>query len=100
VASATRADPTGVRVVLRARPKSRSERLETHGGSLLLRVAAPAQDGAANQRIIELLAARLGVPRRAIDLVRGHTARDKELQVRGLTLDAARARLVADRPER
>jgi uncharacterized protein YggU (UPF0235/DUF167 family) len=96
VAAATRADADGVRVVLRARPKSRPERLEGHDGQLLLKVAAAPADGEANKRIIELLASRLGVAKGAVALVRGHTARDKELLVAGLDLEAVRGRLVAD----
>lgn len=96
IAAATRADAEGVRIVLRARPKSRPERLEGQSGALLLRVSAAPADGEANARIIALLAARLGVPKRDIELTRGHTARDKELLVRGLGLPEVRARLAAD----
>jgi len=59
-----------------------------HGERLRVRVGAPAIEDAANERLIELLAERLGVARTALSIVRGARTRDKELLVRG---GAARA---------
>jgi hypothetical protein len=50
-------------------------------GRLKVRVAAPAEDGRANQALIALLAESLGVARRAVVLVAGHGARDKIVEV-------------------
>ena len=60
---------------------------------LLLRVAAPPVDGAANKAVIELLAATLGVKRGQVTLLSGETARDKRFKVEGITADALRERL-------
>lgn len=46
-----------------------------------VRVTAIAQDGEANAAVIALLAAALDVPKRAITLVRGATARHKVLAI-------------------
>ena len=60
---------------------------------LHLRVTAPPVDSAANAAVIELLASALDLPKRAVTIVRGETARLKHLQVEGRSLDDIRARL-------
>ncbi len=51
---------------------------------LKVRVAAAAADGAANAAVIALLAKALGVPKSAVSLLAGHTARVKRLEIEGL----------------
>jgi uncharacterized protein YggU (UPF0235/DUF167 family) len=53
---------------------------------LKLRVAAAAADGAANAAVIALLAQALDVPRSRIAILRGATARVKQVEVDGLSL--------------
>jgi uncharacterized protein YggU (UPF0235/DUF167 family) len=53
--------------------------------TLKLRVSAAASDGAANASVIALLAKALGRPKSALSLVRGDTARVKQIEVEGLT---------------
>lgn len=48
---------------------------------LKLRVAAAAADGAANAAVIALLAKALGRPRSALTLLRGDTARVKQIAI-------------------
>lgn len=72
-----------VRVVPRAGRESLS--LATH--EIAVRLLAPPVDGAANDALIALLAARLRVPRRAVTIVRGATARHKLVAIE--SLDAA-----------
>ena len=52
-----------------------------HDGALRVRLCAPPVDGKANELLIEWLAEQLGVPRRAVTLVRGQTARRKWLAI-------------------
>jgi uncharacterized protein YggU (UPF0235/DUF167 family) len=52
---------------------------------LKLRVAAAAADGAANAAVIVLLAQALDVPRSRIAILRGATARVKQVEADGLT---------------
>ena len=94
VQAATRTAEGGVRVLLHAKPKSRQERLETHGGRLQLRVSSPPVDGKANERIVALLAALLDMPKSALEIVRGQSAREKEIHVAGASLDEVRSRLI------
>jgi hypothetical protein len=94
VESATREVDGVVRVVVTARPKSTPEGVSAgKDGALVVRVRTPPVDGAANARILEVFAEALGVPKRSVELVRGETARHKELAVRELSLVDVRARL-------
>lgn len=53
-----------------------------------MRVSSPPVEGAANERLVRLLAEALDVPRASITLTRGAKSRDKDLTVHGV---AARA---------
>ncbi len=48
------------------------------------RVAAPPEDGLANEELIILIAAALTVPRTEVSVVDGHTSRRKRVAVRGI----------------
>lgn len=61
-------------------------------GILRARVAAPAVSGAANQSLLQLLAAELGVPRRDVRLVAGAAGRQKLVVVDGLRSEVVVAR--------
>ena len=61
-------------------------------GVLRVRVAAPPVDGAANEALLRLLAAKLGVPRRDLRLASGETSRRKVVAVEGLAAEAIVAR--------
>jgi uncharacterized protein (TIGR00251 family) len=63
------------------------------GGALKVKVHAPALDGRANDALLAFLAQQLGVPRRAVALVRGEKSRHKVVRVDGLTAVEVRARL-------
>ena len=62
-------------------------------GQLKARLTAPPVDGAANGALVALLAERLHIPKRAIQIVRGATSRQKTVEIDGLTLDEFRSRL-------
>jgi len=63
-------------------------------GRVKLRLRARAVEGAANEALVKLVAARLGVPRRAVRIVIGAAARMKTLEVDGLDSAEARRRLL------
>ena len=52
-----------------------------HDDTLRVRLCAPPVDGKANQLLIEWLAGELGLPKRAVTLVRGATSRRKCLAI-------------------
>jgi uncharacterized protein (TIGR00251 family) len=77
--------PRGTRLTLRIQPRaSRDELAGRHGDAIRIRLTAPPVEGAANDALIRFLAGRLGVARGALTLVRGHTGRDKTVEVDGL----------------
>lgn len=61
-------------------------------GSLHARVTAPPVEGAANQALLRLIAAELGVARRSVRLVAGAAGRQKLIVVEGVTPDEVVAR--------
>lgn len=52
-----------------------------HDDTLRVRLCAPPVDGKANQLLIDWLAGELGLPKRAVQLVRGETSRRKWLAI-------------------
>jgi uncharacterized protein (TIGR00251 family) len=81
-----------IRVGVHVQPRaSRSEVVGMHGTALKVRLHAPPIDGAANEALVLLLAERLGVPRRAVRIVAGATARAKTVEIDGTTEAAVRA---------
>ena len=81
-----------IRVNVHVQPRaSRSEVVGTHGTALKVRVHAPPIEGAANDAVIGLLSAQLGVPRRAVRIVAGAGSRAKTVDIEGTTEAAVRA---------
>ena len=54
-------------------------------GRIKVAVTAAPTDGEANAAVIEAIAEALGVPKRAVEIVRGLTSRRKTLRVSGVT---------------
>jgi uncharacterized protein YggU (UPF0235/DUF167 family) len=84
------------RLRLRVVPGARATRLVgRHGAAWKVRVAAAPERGAANAAVVRLLAETLAVPERGITLVSGRTARDKILEIAGITPAETEARLAS-----
>lgn len=84
------------RLAVRASPGSKRDAIAAVvDGVVRVRVAAPAERGRANEALAALLAGCLGVPRRAVTIVRGATSRQKVMEVDGLTTEDALIRLSA-----
>lgn len=60
-----------------------------HDGALRVRLKAPPVDGKANLALQAWLAQTLGVPRTSVELIRGDTARRKQLRVAASHVKAA-----------
>ena len=85
----------GVRFTVRVQPRASTAGVAgVRGGALKVRLTQPPVEGAANEALIALLAAALGVPRRSVRIVSGATARTKVVDVDGT--DVARVRQLAD----
>jgi len=74
-----------LRIAVRVTPRGGRDGVEgVRDGQLLVRVAAPPADGAANESVLRLVADACGVPRRAARLVAGATGRQKLVAVEGV----------------
>lgn len=91
----------GLRVSVRVRPGASAERVDgiarlADGAAVVkVRVNAPAEGGKANAALAKLLAKRWRLAKSDIEIVAGHTSRDKILRLRGGG-DALAERLAAD----
>jgi len=74
------ADDEG-RLALRVTPGARSEAVELGERLVLIKVRAKPQDGEANDAVLGLLAAALGVATSRLRMLRGATGRDKLVQL-------------------
>jgi hypothetical protein len=70
----------------------RSEVVGWLGEALKIKIHAPPVEGKANEALCEFLADSLGLPRRAVTLVRGDTSRQKIVRIAGMTLADVRSR--------
>ncbi len=93
---ALREEPGRVILAIAVTPRARREALSVVAGELHAWLRAAPVDGAANAALIALLAKRLNLPRRDLTLVRGATARKKQIAVVGLTDATLRLRLRLD----
>ncbi|TMD29140.1 MAG: DUF167 domain-containing protein [Chloroflexi bacterium] len=85
--------PAEVRFAVRLTPRGGADRIEgVVDGVLRAVVSAPAIEGAANQALLRLLAAELGVSRSSVRLVAGAAGRQKLVVVDGMERDEVLAR--------
>jgi uncharacterized protein len=63
----------------------RNEIVGRHGDAWKVRVSAAPERGRANEALLGLLSARLGLPRSELTLLSGHTAQNKVVELRGLS---------------
>jgi uncharacterized protein (TIGR00251 family) len=86
--------PSGTRLRLRVQARaSRDEIAGIAGDAIRVRLTAPPVDGAANDALLRFLAARLEIPRSALTLVSGHTARTKVVALNGVSAEEVGRRL-------
>lgn len=75
---------------IRVQPKASRNSVEIGGdGTVRVRVTAPADKGRANDAVVKLLAAKLGVSRSDVCIVRGHTSRNKVVRIAGIDREDA-----------
>lgn len=82
------------RLKLRVAPGAgRAGVIGRHGAAWKVRVTAPPADGKANAAVVRLLAATLALPVRDVEIVSGHTSRDKTVALTGIDNDEIERRL-------
>lgn len=75
-------DKHGVLLPVRVKPRARKNGVDSRReGALLVAVTAAPVDGSANAAILEVLSDALHCPKSALEIVRGHKARDKIVRV-------------------
>jgi uncharacterized protein len=83
------------RLMFRVVPSAgRSEIVGRYGDAWKVRVGAAPERGRANAELLNVLSKRLGVRAAELSIVSGHSARDKVVEVRGLTAADAASRMV------
>ena len=87
----------GANLLVPARVLPRSSRNEVRLGpdSLRISLTAPPVEGAANEALVALLAEKLHLPKRQVQVTRGAASRQKVLVIQGLTLEEFWRRLEA-----
>ena len=73
---------------------SRSEIAGPLGDRLKIRISAPAQGGAANQAICDLLAKALQLKSRDVAIESGHSSAEKAVRIRGADINDVTRRLM------
>jgi uncharacterized protein (TIGR00251 family) len=83
-------------IAVRLQPRARREEVVgERDGVVVIRVSAPPVDGKANAALCRFIAKKAGVAPSRVEIVRGHTAREKVVRVEGLDVAALRAALMA-----
>jgi uncharacterized protein (TIGR00251 family) len=78
-------------LTITVKPGQRNEGiLLDSAGQIVVKVKAPAQEGRANERLIEIVAQALGCPKRNISVSRGQSSRHKELRIQEYRLTKGR----------
>jgi uncharacterized protein (TIGR00251 family) len=67
--------------------------------AIVIKLQAPPVEGAANAALLRFVAKRLGVPASAVQLLRGHTSRHKQIAVDGWTAAAVCEALLQQRSD-
>lgn len=77
----------GVVFNCRVRPRSsKSGVVGVLGDALKISLKAPPVDGKANAELIKFLGKTLGVSRASVNILRGHSSRDKRVAVAGVSI--------------
>lgn len=88
---------SSAKVAVYVTPKaSRNEVAGWRGSELVVRVTSAPEGGKANTAVCRVLASALGVPKSAAEVLRGHGARHKIVEIEGV--DTARLREILGDP--
>jgi uncharacterized protein (TIGR00251 family) len=70
---------------IRIQPRASKNEIVTRlNGGLKIRLTAPPVDGAANEALVKFLAGTLSIPRSQVEIVSGHTSREKIVRISGI----------------
>jgi len=81
-------------IKIRVQPKSSRNQVDGfQDGALRVRVTAAPTEGQANAAVIAILAKTLGVSKSRLEIIRGHSSRDKVISVDALTEQEVRRKI-------
>jgi uncharacterized protein len=84
--------PTGVELDVRVIPRARKTEITgVRDDTIVVRLAAPPVEGAANEALVAFVAEWLAVPRRAVHILSGERSRRKRVAVDGVSAAVVRA---------
>ena len=87
-----------VTIAVRIQPRaSKNSISRMEEGSLKIRLTAPPVDGAANDALVNYLSKALGVSKSSIEIVSGHTSREKRIRISGVSETAIHQLLNTDK---
>ena len=81
---------------IRVQPRASRNAIEVDGKLITVRVTAVPESGKANDAVVALLAKRLRVPKRSVQIVRGHRSRHKRIRIEGILAEETLIRLQAE----
>lgn len=85
------------RLTIKAQPGARHDAVVgLIGDAIKIRLQAPAVDGKANRALLAFIAQKLALKPRNLRLVTGQSARQKIVEVQGLSAETAREALLGD----
>ena len=84
---------TNLELDIRVQSRASRNAVEIDGERITVRVTAAPESGKANDAVVALLAKRLGVPKRSVQIVRGHKSRDKRISIDGISSKESLSRL-------
>ena len=71
-----------MRIEVWVKPRAKKTEVEKRAdGKFVVKVKEPANEGKANQAVIEVLAKYFAIPKQAVTIVRGRTSRNKLIEV-------------------
>lgn len=85
----------GVRIAIKAVPGASQDQIAGPlGDRLKIRISAPPEGGKANKAICKLLASKLGLKQKDVQVISGATNREKVIHAAGINFEDARNRLI------
>ena len=70
-----------MKLYLKIKPNQRFNKMEWDGSDWIIRLAAPAVDGKANQQLVNYLSEVIGIAKSRIQLVKGNTSKIKCVEI-------------------
>jgi uncharacterized protein (TIGR00251 family) len=82
-------------IAIRLKPGAKQDRITIGpNAEIAVAVTAPPVEGKANSHLIKFIAKKIGVPKSACSIIKGHTARNKVVKIDDVENSEIRTRLM------